>query len=247
RVLQFSSICFDASVEQLFLTLLSGAALVLISKETLMDSESFAAFIARMSITHIHAVPSFLMNMSQNVPSSLKRILSGGDICPPQLAQKWSSRCDFYNRYGPTETTVTSLESRVKEIGNHQTTLPIGKPIANTCVYIVDKYMKLVPQGVTGELVIGGHGVVRGYLNRPELTAERFVYLPGITEDNPNDLHATDSGRRLFKTGDLARYLPDGNIEFQGRMDFQVKIRGFRIELGEIENQLLRLEEIKET
>ncbi|MFC2146041.1 amino acid adenylation domain-containing protein [Acidobacteriota bacterium] len=174
RILQFSTICFDASVEQIFIALLSGAALVLIDKDTLLDTNQFEAFIASRSITHLHAVPSFLDNMRLEDTYNLKRIISGGDVCPVSLAKKWNKYCDFYNEYGPTETTVTSIEKLVEDVDESLPRLPIGRPINNTLVYLFDQWLKPVPLGVVGELYIGGEGVARGYLNRPELTAEKF-------------------------------------------------------------------------
>ncbi|UCH93138.1 MAG: amino acid adenylation domain-containing protein, partial [Candidatus Aminicenantes bacterium] len=245
RVLQFSSICFDASVEQIFIALFSGAVLVLIDKNTLLEAGKFETFIASRSITHLHAVPSFLSNMELTGHYQLKRILSGGDVCPAALAKKWSKYCDFYNRYGPTETTVTSIEMLVKDVDETSSGLPIGRPINNTFVYLFDKWMKLVPLGAIGELYIGGEGVARGYLNRPELTAEKFVELE-VDEDIYHRSVRSHKSHIIYKTGDLARWLPDGNMEFFGRIDHQVKIRGFRIEPGEIENQLLNYKEVKE-
>ncbi|UCH97013.1 MAG: AMP-binding protein, partial [Candidatus Aminicenantes bacterium] len=174
RVLQFSPICFDASVEQIFISLFSGAVLVLIDKDTLLDSRLFEEFISSQAITHIHAVPSFLNNIQLKNNYQLKRVIAGGDVCPVSLAKKWMKHCDFYNEYGPTETTVTSIEIEVKEVDEALSSLPIGRPINNTTVYLFDREMKLVPLGVVGEMYIGGEGVARGYLNRPELTAEKF-------------------------------------------------------------------------
>ena len=133
----------------------------------------------------------------------------------------WSTE-DILNMYGPTETTIWST---VYEVGDERQNVPIGRPIANTTIYILDERLQPVPIGAPGELMIGGAGVARGYLNRPDLTADRFIPDP----------FSADSAGRLYRTGDLARYLPDGNVEFLGRMDHQVKIRGYRIELGEIE------------
>jgi amino acid adenylation domain-containing protein len=240
RILQFSSICFDASGEQIFIALLSGATLVLIDKDTLLDSNKFAEFINSRSVTHLHAVPSFLTNMKLKNTSHLKRIISGGDVCHTVLAKKWNKYCDFYNKYGPTETTVTSIEMLVENVDETLSRLPIGKPLHNTIVYLLDGYMNPVPIGVIGELYIGGEGVARGYLNRVELTAEKF--LPGFNRSYKSYI----THLSYYKTGDLARWLPDGNIEFLGRIDHQVKIRGFRIELGEIENRLLTHENVKE-
>ena len=149
-------------------------------------------------------------------------MLCGGEAMPRELAEALLERSpSVWNLYGPTETTVWSTVYRVT---SGRGPVSIGRPIANTQVYILDSHLQPVPIGVTGEFYIGGDGLARGYLNRPELTAEKFVPDPFVTEP----------GRRLYRTGDLARYLPDGTIDFLGRTDHQVKIRGFRIELGEI-------------
>ena len=234
RILQFSPYYFDASVEQIFLAFFSGAALILVDEEILMDMDQFEKLTSYQCITHIHAVPSFLNHIKLENPHHLKRIISGGDICPGKLARKWYDACDFYNEYGPTETTVTSTEFMVNQLDETPSGIPIGKPLSNTAIYIFDKWMRLVPPGAIGELYIGGVGVARGYLNEPDLTREKFVENPfGYRE-------------RLYKTGDLGRILPDGNFEFIGRMDHQVKIRGYRIESNEIESRLLGHDQIKQ-
>ncbi|MCP5048761.1 MAG: amino acid adenylation domain-containing protein, partial [bacterium] len=226
RILQFSSISFDASVEQIFITLFSGAALVLMSKDNLMDARQFEIAVARYGITHIHAVPSFLKTLHWENQYQLKRMIAGGDICPVSLAREWHRKCDFYNEYGPTETTVTSIQVRIDILDDSTRKLPIGKPIDNTSVYILDRWERPVPVGVLGELYIGGDGVTRGYLNLVDLTAEKFKPDP------------FSEGGRFYRTGDLVRWLSDGYIEFLGRIDHQVKIRGYRIEPGEIQNRL---------
>ncbi|QUI24145.1 non-ribosomal peptide synthase/polyketide synthase [Vallitalea pronyensis] len=235
-ILQFSSICSDPSVEQTFMSLFSGASLVLIDKERILDLHKFEAYIADHKVTHIDSVPIFLDKIISHKNSNLKRIVSGGDICSINLAKKWYRTVDFYNAYGPTETTVTAIQLLVKDMDVQEglSQLSIGKPIGNTKVYILKKKNKVLPIGVPGELCIAGEGVARGYLNRTELTKEKFVDNPYI------------AGERMYKTGDLARWMPDGNIEFLGRVDEQVKIRGYRIELREIEAQLLKHEKIKE-
>jgi amino acid adenylation domain-containing protein/FkbM family methyltransferase len=245
RILQFSSLCFDASVEQIFIAFFSGAVLVLVDRNTLLDSRKFEEFISSRSISHLHAVPSFLSNIKVKDTFKLKRVIAGGDVCPVALAKKWSKYCDFYNEYGPTETTVTSIEMMVRagDVDETSVQLPIGRPINNTAVYIFDKWMKLVPKGAAGELYIGGKGVARGYLNNPELTAEKFLSFFYRSYKS----YMTYIPKKIYKTGDLARWLSGGNIEFIGRRDHQVKIRGFRIELGEIESQLLKHNDIKET
>ncbi|MCU0290272.1 MAG: non-ribosomal peptide synthetase, partial [Acidobacteria bacterium] len=195
--------------------------------------------------------PAFLNNFKVTANMRLRRIIAGGDICPVELAKRFSHSCAFYNVYGPTETTVTSIEMMFKD-GDLER-LPIGKPISNTAVYILDKWLRLVPQGAVGELYIGGVGVARGYLNRPELTAEKFrpliTLMPQMSQIKTEMIKSFFGGKGaifskkapcLYKTGDLGRWLHDGNIEFLGRMDYQAKIRGFRIELGEIENALYK-------
>jgi amino acid adenylation domain-containing protein len=244
RVLQFSSIAFDASVEQIFIALSTGAALVLVSKEVLLDGERFEDFVCRYAVTHLHAVPSFLKTLDIVGTCQLKRVISGGDICPVSLAVDWSQLCDFYNEYGPTETTVTAIEMQIGSLNDtgSQAQLPIGRPIANTMVYILDRWQQLVPVGVAGELYIGGDGVARGYLNRPELTAGRFIDLNRLYRSDKSSRSCTTY--RSYRTGDLARWLPDDNIQFLGRADHQVKVRGYRIELGEIETRLSEHENI---
>jgi len=258
RIMQFYSLCFDASMEQIFISLFSGAVLVLVNKPTVLEEIEFERFIARQSITHLDAVPSFLSFVNLKDSYELKRIIVGGDVCPVPLAKKWSRYCNFYNGYGPTETTVTSIEMKVRfeDIDEGLYCLPIGKPIANTRVFLLGKRIEMVPVGVPGELHIGGESLARGYLNRPELTAEKFGH--DLSKKVPGKNHMTN-GRSykllsitslphspIYRTGDLARWLPDGNIEFLGRIDNQVKIRGYRVELGEIENRLLRYESIRE-
>jgi acyl carrier protein len=163
-------------------------------------------------------------------------MLIGGEAFPVKLAESLVEvvKADILNMYGPTETTVWSTVYRLKEpVGK---TIPIGKPIANTQIYILDIYRQLVPVGIPGELCIGGDGVTEGYYNRPELTAEKFIDNPFSNEENS----------KLYRTGDLAYYRKDGTIEFLGRQDHQVKIRGYRIELGEIETVLSSHEDIRE-
>jgi amino acid adenylation domain-containing protein/non-ribosomal peptide synthase protein (TIGR01720 family) len=250
RVLQFTSICFDPAVEQIFIALCKGSALVLVTKDILMDNAKFEVFISTQMVTHLHAVPSFLDNMKLKSTYSLKRVISGGDICPVSLARQWSQVCDFYNKYGPTETTITSIEFKVSQVNQVDETLvrlPIGKPIANTYIFLLDQQMRLVPLGAAGELHIGGAGTARGYLNNPELTNQKF--LRGGPGGAVFSKSAPPGRRRqkIYKTGDLGRWLADGNIEFLGRMDNQVKVRGHRIELEEIQSILNKHNAVKES
>jgi amino acid adenylation domain-containing protein/non-ribosomal peptide synthase protein (TIGR01720 family) len=226
RILQFSNYCFDASVEQTFLALFNGGALIMFPEGLQLDVKLFDEFLFKQKVSHLHAIPTFLENIQLNY-KQLKRVIAGGDVCSKKLAEKWGESINFYNEYGPTETTVTAIEYNAQ--GNYFDNLvPIGKPLANVTLYILNSSQALTPIGVQGEIYIGGVQVARGYLNLPELTAERFIKNP----------FSEEAGSRLYKTGDLGRWLPDGNIEYLGRADDQVKIRGYRIELGEIENVL---------
>ena len=227
RILQFYSIGFDPSVEQIFVALLSGSALYLVAKEILLSSREANGFIRRHAITHLDATPSFLEMLNFEELSSLKRVMSSAEACSVKLAKALSEKLAFYNSYGPTEATVTAIMHLVNpaKIGAN---IPIGKPITNYQAYILNNDRNLLPIGIPGELYIGGEGLARAYLNRPELTKEKFVENPFIANE------------RLYRTGDWARWLPNGDIEFLGRIDHQLKIRGFRIELGEIEATLLK-------
>jgi amino acid adenylation domain-containing protein len=228
RVLQFSTITFDPSAEQIWIAFITGAALVVISKTVLLDVKALENYIIEKKISHIHTVPAYMAELSIKDMSSVKRVITGGESCSPSLAEKWKSYCTFINEYGPTETTITSIEYKAEASGNHRTFIPIGKPVANTQIYVFDEQQKLVPFGEIGEIYIGGDGVTRGYHKRPELTAEKFIENPYKTGD------------RIYRTGDLGRWMEDGNMEYLGRIDDQVKIRGYRIELDEISSVLLK-------
>ncbi|TFW29137.1 non-ribosomal peptide synthetase, partial [Duganella callida] len=228
RVLQFVSFSFDVCVSEFAMALCAGASLFLASRDDLLAGEPLERTLKRHAITHLSAPTSLLAALPYDSDlGGLESLITGGEALPPTLADHWASRYRLFNAYGPTEATVITAIYRYQQ--EHGGTMPIGQPLANTPVYILDSQMRLVPMGVTGELHIGGIQVARGYLNRPELTAERFVADP--FSDRPD--------ARLYKSGDLVRWLPDGNIEFVGRNDHQVKIRGFRVELGEIEARLL--------
>lgn len=233
RILQFSNYCFDASVEQIFLSLLNGAALFLIDKQALKN-HVLPQFIAKNKITHIHATPSYLDTLPDlSELKSLKRVIAGGEVCSLKLAQKLGKACDFYNKYGPTEATVTSTIYKYNPETSVTQNLSIGKPGGNTKAYVMTKNLELVPIGDVGELCITGEGLARGYLNNPELTAEKFI-------DNP-----FQPNEKMYRTGDQVQWYEDGTLKFIGRKDDQVKIRGYRIELGEIEAALNSLSSIK--
>ena len=239
RILQKTPFSFDVSVWEFFWPLLNGARLIIAEPGGHTDSNYLVNIIAEKEITTAHFVPSmlqvFLEEKELEKCKSLKRVIASGEALPYKLQQHFFNRlkCELHNLYGPTEAAIDVTywqcqpNSSLKKV-------PIGRPVANTQIYILDSYLQPVPIGVTGELHIGGVQVGLGYLNRLELTAAKFIRDP-FNKDN-----------RLYKTGDLARYLADGNIEYITRIDRQVKIRGLRIELGEIENSLSQHPDIRE-
>ncbi|ARV58848.1 hypothetical protein BZZ01_09555 [Nostocales cyanobacterium HT-58-2] len=229
-----STMSADLGNTIVFPCLVTGGCLHVISQEKVFDSNALSEYINRCHIDYLKIVPSHLaaLQASSNSTPVLPRktLILGGEASSSawvETIQAQSPNCNIVNHYGPTEATVGVLTYSLdkKSLPLSSPTLPIGRPIGNTQIYILDKHLQPVPIGVSGELYIGGDGLARGYLNRPQLTQEKFI-------PNPFD---NSKSSRLYKTGDLARYLSDGNIEFLGRMDHQVKVRGFRIELGEIE------------
>ncbi|MBD2483966.1 amino acid adenylation domain-containing protein [Planktothrix sp. FACHB-1365] len=234
RILQFASFSFDASVWEIVMALVPGATLVLALQDSLLPGRALFELLREQKITHANLVPSALATLPDEELPALQNIVVGGESCLPSLVKRWADGRRFFNLYGPTESTVcATIAQCTKGMG----VLPIGRPIANTKIYILDTENQPVSVGVPGELHIGGIGLARGYLNHPDLTEQKFI---------PNPF-SNESGSRLYKTGDLARYLPDGNIEFLGRIDNQVKIRGFRIELGEVEAAIAQHPAIRET
>ncbi|QGS83425.1 non-ribosomal peptide synthetase [Burkholderia pseudomallei] len=240
RVLQFSNIAFDASVEEIFATLTCGATLVLRTDRWLADAETFWALCGAQRISIVDLPAQFFGQLALSgrraVPTGVRCVVIGGEAVGASALDAWFAeegrRPRLFNTYGPTETTVSVTVHEVR--GRHDDANVIGRPIANTRVYVLDAWLRPAPIGVAGELYIGGVQVARGYLNRPELTRERFIDDPFV------------AGGRLYRTGDLARWRTDGRLEYLGRNDFQVKIRGFRIELGEIEAQLAKVAGVRE-
>ena len=235
-LLSVTTLSFDIAALELYLPLVAGARVVLADRATAADPVRLQEQLTLAGATVMQATPAtwrMLIEAGWQGVAGLK-ILVGGEALDAGLARQLLERStELWNLYGPTETTVWSTACQVQR-GVER--ISIGRPIANTQVYLLDEYLEPVPLGVPGELYIGGCGVARGYLGRPDLSALRFV---------PNPF-ALQPGARLYKTGDLARWLPDGTIEFLGRMDFQVKVRGFRIELGEIENVLARCPAVRQ-
>ena len=229
RVLQSVSFSFDASVLETWLAFSVGAALCVVPRETRLSGPALAEMMRREAVTHAVLTPSVLGGLPHGALPALRTASVGGDNCPAELATRWSppqSANRLLNCYGPTETAIYAVAKEC--VGPFRKEPPIGRPLGNTRSFLVDPSGRPVPIGVPGELWLGGEGVARGYLNRPELTGERFVPDP----------FSSRPGERLYRTGDLVRSLPNGDLEFLGRVDRQVKVRGLRIELGEIEAAL---------
>lgn len=273
RVLQFSSISFDIATEEMFPTWFTGATLVLRTEECLSCHQKFGEFIKSNEISIVNLPTAFwhewthgLAGLGEVLPAFLRLVIVGGEKASVTTYALWrklagSENVRWINAYGPTETTVTATYYEPGEEIPEK--LPIGRPIDNLLIYLLDEKMLPVPVGEVGEIYIGGAGVARGYLNRPELTEERFLPNMFLTlpenvshwrQNSDDDNFGTNwlqngnfPGGYLYKTGDLARYLADGNLEYIGRRDHQVKIRGFRIELGEIEAVLNQHPQIQQS
>jgi amino acid adenylation domain-containing protein len=242
RVAQVSNFSFDAATFEIWGALLNGGALVGIGKDVMLSPLDFAAQLEAGGISAMFLTAALFNQVAREYPQafrSVRNLLIGGEALDPKWVRRVLDAAPptrLLNGYGPTETTTFALCHLIQDVPPGASNIPIGRPIANTTVYILDRYGQPVPVGVPGELYIGGAGVARGYWNRPELSAERFVVNP----------FRSDSDAPLYRTGDLVRYLADGTVEFLSRLDHQVKIRGFRIELGEIETTLTQHPAVKD-
>ncbi|MBF0551246.1 MAG: amino acid adenylation domain-containing protein [Deltaproteobacteria bacterium] len=228
RVVQFASPCFDASLSEVFMALFAGAALVLISKDTISRPDLFLDYLEKHQISVITFPPIYLASLEGNELGPVKTIITAGEPAIVGDALYYSRTKQYFNAYGPTEMSVCVSFHQVDPDRLYDNRIPIGRPIANTSVFILDESLNLAPQGIPGEICVSGHGLARGYLNQPETTAQKFID------------HPFRPGEKLYRSGDLGRWLPDGHLEFLGRKDDQVKIRGFRIELAEIEHTLMQ-------
>jgi surfactin family lipopeptide synthetase A len=242
KFLLLSSFAFDSSVATIFHALCSGGTLILPGPEFTWEARQISELIFRNQISNILCIPSVYGELLQAVDAgqlaSLHTVILAGESCPRQLVEMHAKALpgvQLCNEYGPTEATVWSTVYRCEPRGE-QSTVPIGRPIANTQLCVLDRNLQMVPRGVPGELYIAGEGVARGYLNRADLTRRTFLPAP----------FAVNSESRMYRTGDLVRYLPEGDLQFLGRVDEQVKIRGMRIELGEIEATLSEHPDVKE-
>ena len=242
RIAFASNPAFDASTLEVWAPLLNGGRIIVIEQAVLLDPESLVRQLQHDAVDVLWLTAGLFQRYADALGpafSRLRYLIVGGDVVDPSAIARVLQRSPpqhLLNGYGPTETTTFATTFEIRSGADAERAIPIGRPIANTQVYILDGHGEPVPIGVAGEIHIGGAGVGGGYLNRPELTAQRF--LP--------DPFSTVPGARLYRTGDLGRWRADGNIEFLGRNDGQVKLRGFRIELGEIEAQLLQCVGVKE-
>lgn len=225
RVLQFSSLSFDASIFEIALAFGAGGTLYIPPRSAQLPGMELVQFLQNNAITHALLTPAVLAVLASAELPELQVLITGGEVCSSSVVDRWATKRHFFNAYGPTETTIWATVAKLHPGDNPIT---IGRPILNTRVYILDANLNPVPAGIPGELYIGGAGLARGYLNRSDLTTGQFVPSP------------FDRELRLYKTGDRAQYRNDGTIEFLGRVDHQIKIRGFRVELGEIEATLQR-------
>jgi len=244
RVAFAANPAFDASTFELWAPLLNGGTVVVISHDIVLTPGAFAETLRQERINILWLTVGLFNQMVEELApvfAQFKLVITGGDILDPKVVARVLSDppnrpLRLLNAYGPTETTTFATTYDIESLPDETTNIPIGRPIANTRLYLLDPHGEPVPLGAAGELYIGGDGVADGYLNRPELTAQRFL----------SDPFCGDPGARMYRTGDLARYLPDGNLQFLGRNDNQVKIRGFRIELGEIEGRLAEHPAVRE-
>ncbi|MDE9484472.1 AMP-binding protein, partial [Xenorhabdus bovienii] len=242
RVAFTANPAFDASTFDVWAPLLNGGALVVIDRAMLLTPVELVRAVQNHGITVMWLTVGLFNRLFTELSPALpqiKTLIVGGDVLDPHVISQvlnTSPPQQLLNGYGPSEGTTFTTTYCIKALEQGATNIPIGRPIANTRVYLLDNHGQPVPLGAIGEIYIGGDGVACGYLNRPELTSDRFLIDP--FSDIP--------GARLYRTGDLARYLPDGNLEFLGRNDQQVKIRGFRIELGEIEARLAEHPAVRE-
>jgi amino acid adenylation domain-containing protein len=227
RTLQFASLSFDAAVSEIFTALTSGGCLVFAPREALLG-DALLHTLREQRVTTVTLPPAVLSLLSPEGLEDLRTVVSAGESCAPQVLARWASGRTLLNAYGPTESTVCATMSEAPVLASGHVSL--GRPLPGIQVYVLDAHLQPVPTGVTGELFLSGAGLARGYLGLPSLTAERFLPHP----------FSTTPGARLYRTGDAARFLSDGSLEYLGRLDSQVKLRGFRIELGEVESALLQ-------
>jgi amino acid adenylation domain-containing protein len=226
RLLQFASISFDASVYEIFIALLSGAGLVLIPPQKALDTVNFISTLEQLNVSVMVIPPVFLNTINLSSLQFLRVLVTAGESPRVESAVSLSGKLDYYNAYGPTECSVCVSTYKVTDADKLKRVIPIGRPVKNMCIHVLDEYFNLLPVGVPGQICVSGLGVASGYVNLPDLSSQKFPPNPFI------------DGERMYLTGDSGRWLDDGNLEFIGRIDQQIKIRGVRIEPGEIEHRM---------
>ncbi|SFR11785.1 non-ribosomal peptide synthase/polyketide synthase [Paenibacillus sp. cl130] len=238
RVVSFASYSFDASIWEMLQALFNGATLCIPTSETILSYDKFEQYMADHRITITILPPTYAVYLNPERMPDLRILFTGGSAASPELVSKWKDHVTYYNAYGPTENSITTSIWLSPEGPEAGMCISIGRPVPNHRVYMVDAHGQLSPSGIPGELCVSGPGLARGYLHRPELTADQFVTNPFADGEAGYE--------RMYRTGDLARWMPDGNIEYLGRIDQQVKIRGYRIELGEVEAAMLKADRMQE-
>ncbi|MGG4216488.1 amino acid adenylation domain-containing protein [Paenibacillus alvei] len=238
RVVSFASYSFDASIWEMLQALFNGATLCIPTSETILSYDKFEQYMADHRITITILPPTYAVYLNPERMPDLRILFTGGSAASPELVSKWKDHVTYYNAYGPTENSITTSIWLSPEVPEAGMCISIGRPVPNHRVYMVDAHGQLSPSGIPGELCVSGPGLARGYLHRPELTADQFVTNPFADGEAGYE--------RMYRTGDLARWMPDGNIEYLGRIDQQVKIRGYRIELGEVEAAMLKADRMQE-
>ncbi|MRN52283.1 non-ribosomal peptide synthetase [Paenibacillus monticola] len=234
KIVQFASMSFDASIWEITMALFNGAQLHLITNEIASDYKEFENYLQDNEITIATLPPTYLLHLDPARATSLRILITAGSSVTYELAERWGKSTEFINAYGPTESTICSTFWRYSQQERTCKTVPIGKPVLNAKAYVLNQNDRLLPVGIIGELCISGDMLAIEYYRSQAVTSEKFITNP------------FDAGTRIYKTGDLVRWLPDGNLEFIGRKDDQVKIRGFRIEMGELKSQLLQYESIQD-
>ncbi|WP_277884426.1 amino acid adenylation domain-containing protein [Paenibacillus polymyxa] len=238
RVVSFASFSFDAACWEMLQALFNGATLCIPTSETILSYDKFEQYMADHHITIATLPPTYAIYLSPERMPELRIMFTAGSATSTELVSKWRDCVTYINAYGPTENSIATSVWPVPGGSEAEMSISIGRPVPNHRVYMVDAYGQLAPAGIPGELCVSGPGLARGYLHRPELTAEQFVINP---------FTGGEAGyERMYRTGDLARWMPDGNIEYLGRIDHQVKIRGYRIELGEVEATMLKADRMQE-
>lgn len=233
HILQFASCSFDASVWEIFMALLTGASLYLVPRDSINNFRAFEKYLNDNEITVATLPPIYLASLKPESVHTLKRLITAGSSAQVEVADQWKDQVTYINAYGPTETTICATTYTYQE-SNIFNKVPIGKPVYNAQVYILDTYNNVQPIGVCGELCVSGDIIAHGYLSNVELTKKCFIDNPFIY------------GQKMYKTGDYAKWLPNGDIEYIGRMDQQIKIRGYRVELGEVETVMLSFKSIQQ-